>query len=214
MTDIHKQKTLALAAVFQAAALCDQLARRGQADPDALKVLLDSIVVFDTDNPNAIYGSAKNLKLGLRALENSLTDAGQNQPESAEPLRYALGLIHLEGQLNKSNALLHTLRQRLEQSQAQLAHFDHDILAQGMVNNFASIYVDTVGTLRFRLKIVGNQQRLETAGIPEKIRACLLAGIRGAWLWRRLGGRRWHLLFTRSQILTELRVLIREAQQS
>jgi high frequency lysogenization protein len=41
--------------------------------------------------------------------------------------------------------------------------------------------------------------------MAERIRAILLAGARAAWLWRRLGGRRWHLIFTRSQILTEIR---------
>lgn len=211
--DINRQKTLALAAVFQAAALADNLARRGTADTQATKTLLESIIVFDTDNPEAIYGNVHQLTIGLRSLEGCLTVGGLTDNENyAHQLEYALGIIQLENQLSKSTKLLDTLRTRLENAQKQLIHFDNDISAQGMINNLAGAYVDTVGTLRFRLQIKGNQQKLQTVGVPEQVRAVLLAGIRAAWLWKRLGGRRWHLLLTRSQILEELRVLIKETR--
>jgi high frequency lysogenization protein len=212
MNDINRQKTLALAAVFQAAAIADSLAWKGIADKEATKTLLESTLVFDTDNPEAIYGNVKALELGLKTLEACLVDASSDNHQ-ADKLRYALGMIHIEGQLNKSSAMLTLLRQRLEQAQRQLPHFDNDIMAQGLINNLAGAYVDTIGTLRFRIQIKGNEQRLKTAGMAEQIRANLLAGVRAAWLWQRLGGRRWHLLFTRGQILTELRLLIKEAQQ-
>ena len=213
MSNIHRQKVLALAAVFQAAALADNLARRGTADTTAIKTLLDSIIVFDTDNPEAIYGTPQQLLIGLKSLEarvsaNSLDDNNQH----ANQLQYALGMIQLENQLSKSNTLLETLRQRLEQVQKQLIVFDNDVTAQPVINNFAGIYIDTIGTLKFRLQIKGKEQKLQTLGVPEQIRAVLLAGIRAAWLWRRLGGRRWHLLFTRSSIMEELRVLIKEVR--
>ena len=212
MNDVNRQKTLALAAVFQAAAVAESLAWKGVADKDALKTLLDSTLVFDTDNPEAIYGNAKALELGIKTLESCLMDAGGDSRQT-EKLSYALGMIHIEGQLSKSSSLLTLLRQRLEQAQRQLPHFDHDILAQGMVNNLAGAYVDTIGTLKFRIQVKGNEQRLKTVGMAEQIRASLLAGVRAAWLWKRLGGRRWHLLFTRGQILEELRLLIKETQQ-
>lgn len=213
MSNIHRQKVLALAAVFQAASLADNLARRGTADTAAIKTLLDSIIVFDTDNPEAIYGTPQQLLIGLKSLEaclsvNSLDDNNQY----ANQLQYALGMIQLENQLSKSDKLLETLRQRLEQVQKQLVVFDNDVTAQPMINNFAGIYIDTIGTLKFRLQIKGKEQKLQTLGVPEQIRAVLLAGIRAAWLWRRLGGRRWHLLFTRSSIMEELRVLIKEVR--
>jgi CII-binding regulator of phage lambda lysogenization HflD len=40
-----------------------------------MKTLLESIIVFDTDNPEAIYGSPQHLILGLRTLEGCLTVA-------------------------------------------------------------------------------------------------------------------------------------------
>jgi high frequency lysogenization protein len=101
---INRQKTLALAAVFQAAALADNLARRGTADIQAVKVLLESVIVFDTDNPEAIYGSPQQLTIGLRALEGCLTVGGFNDNENyTNQLQYALGIIQLESQLSKSD---------------------------------------------------------------------------------------------------------------
>lgn len=209
--NLHRHKTLALAAIFQAAALADSLARRGTADAHAMKTLLESVIVFDTDNPEAIYGTVHQLSIGLRALEGCLTVGGFRENENyAHQLEYSLGMIQLESQLSRSDKLLGTLRTRLENAQKQLIHFDNDICAQGMINHFAGAYVDTIGTLGFKLQIKGNQQKLQTVGIPEQIRAVLLAGIRAAWLWKRLGGRRWHLLLTRGQILEELRSLIKE----
>lgn len=215
MTDVNRDKTLALAAIFQAAALAEGLARRGYAEPQALKALLASILVFDTDNPEQIYGPVQNLTLGLKTLEVCLGNSDhRGDSRASDNLGYALGLIHIEGQLGKSPALLNLLRQRLEQASAQLPHFDNELLSQGMFTNLAGIYVDTLGTLPFRLQIKGSEQRLQTPGVPEQIRACLLAGVRAAWLWKRLGGRRWHLLFTRSQVVGEIRKLIKEAQEN
>lgn len=213
MSNIHRQKVLALAAVFQAAALADNLARRGTADAHAMKTLLDSIIVFDTDNPEAIYGTPQQLLVGLKSLEGCLSvNSLDDNNHYANQLQYALGMIQLENQLSKSDKLLDTLRQRLEQVQKQLVVFDNDVTAQAVINNFAGIYVDTIGTLKFRLQIKGKEQKLQTVGVPEQIRAVLLAGIRAAWLWKRLGGRRWHLLLTRSSIMEELRVLIKEVR--
>lgn len=212
MTNNNRNKAIALAAVFQAAALTDSLARRGYADPQAMKTLLDSILVFDTDHPESIYGSVKNLTLGLQTLESCLGARQNDNNRPADQLSYALGLIHIEGQLAKEPQLLTLLRQRLEQSKSQLPHFNNDISSQAMFNNLAGIYVDTLGTLHFRLQVKGSEQNLQKTGVPEQIRACLLAGVRAAWLWKRLGGRRWHLLFTRGNVLEELRLLIKEAQ--
>ncbi|MGK0404322.1 DUF489 family protein, partial [Alcanivorax borkumensis] len=35
-----------------------------------------------------------------------------------------------------------------------------------------------------------------------RIRALFLAGVRAAFLWHQLGGRRWHLLFQRKRLIS------------
>lgn len=213
-TDLHRNKVLALAAVFQAAALADSLAWKGQADADSRKALLDSLFIFESDDPAVIYGDISRLRLGLRTLEECLVDGGGTGGDNrqGDRLRYAMGLIHVERKLAGRDDLLSALRRRLEQAQAQLPHFEDGVSGSGMIRNLAGIYVDVPGTLPQRIRIKGNEQRLKSEGVPEQVRAVLLAGIRAAWLWHRLGGRRWHLLFTRGQILDELRRLIRDTR--
>ena len=101
---------------------------------------------------------------------------------------------------------LNLLRQRLDSVQRQRA-LKPDMSQSELSALLGSAYVDSLGTLRFRVQIRGNAQQLQAPGMAERIRAVLLAGVRAAWLWHRLGGRRWHLVFTRGQILQEIRAI-------
>lgn len=208
MSSSLRNKTLALAAVFQAAALTDQLAWRGQAESLPLETLLRGILVFETDDPAVIYGAPSGLVAGLRAME--LAFATRNQtPRQAEIVRYALGMSHIERQLARAPDLQAQLRRRLEQAEQQLKHFD-GITSNSMIGNLGHIYVDTLGTLDFRIQVKGDARQLKTDNMPEQIRAVLLGGVRAAWLWHRLGGRRWQLLYSRGQVLGEIRKIINE----
>ncbi len=211
MSDLHRDKTLALAALFQSATLADALAWRGHCDPVAMEASLQSILVMDTDEAGVIYGqNIRGLQSGLQSLEQTFLEPLRGvHPRQADIVRYALGLMQVERQLAKSPELLSVLRKRLELAADQRRHFDN-LTAPAMINNLAGIYVDTAGQLRFRIQIRGDQKQLQTAGMAEQIRAVLLAGVRAAWLWHRLGGRRWHLMFTRGQILAEIRKIIAE----
>ncbi|MES2918587.1 MAG: high frequency lysogenization protein HflD [Pseudomonadota bacterium] len=208
----RRQKTLALAGIFQAASLADSLAWRGHCDPVALEASLRSILVLDTDDPEAIFGSgAQPLRIGLTALEKTLFQPLRDpHPRQADLIRYALALMHLERKLARSVRLQHDLRQRLLTATGQRAHFTsaHD---PALVRKLGGIYIDTLGSLDFRIKVKGDRRQLSTGPVPEQVRAVLLAGVRAAWLWHRLGGRRWHLAFTRGRVLTEIRAIIKDA---
>ena len=47
----------------------------------------------------------------------------------------------------------------------------------------------------------GSHQHLEDQKNADIIRALLLAGLRSAFLWRQLGGRRWKLILQRQKML-------------
>lgn len=208
----RRQKTLALAGIFQAASLADSLAWRGHCDPVALEASLNSILVLDTDDPEAIFGSgAQPLRIGLAALEKTLFQPLRDpHPRQADLIRYALALMHLERKLARSVRLQHDLRQRLLTAVAQRPHFAsaHD---PQLVRKLGGIYVDTLGSLDFRVKVKGDRRQLATGPIPEQVRAVLLAGVRAAWLWHRLGGRRWHLAFSRGRVLEDIRGIIKDS---
>ena len=58
--------------------------------------------------------------------------------------------------------------------------------------------------------ITGDQDYLARTETANKIRACLLAGIRSAILWRQCGGTRWKFIFYRKKIQAELQILLKQ----
>ena len=204
MSSLHRDKTLALAAVFQAAGLANELARRGQADAEAEAFLLRSVLVMDTDTAGDIYPDAQGLTRGLTWLEGCFMEQGRGLEHAGEIIRLALAILQVERQFQRNPEVQELLRQRLDSVQRQRA-LKPDMSQSELSALLGSAYVDSLGTLRFRVQIRGNAQQLQAPGMAERIRAVLLAGVRAAWLWHRLGGRRWHLVFTRGQILQEIR---------
>lgn len=209
--DKQRAKTLALAGVFQAASLADSLAWRGHCDDEALTTSLESILVMGSDDPALVFGSPHGLRIGLQALEQTFAQPlRQPHPRQTDIVRYALALTHIERKLARSPDLREQLRRRLEMGKVQRLHFD-GLKDPAMLRNLGGAYVDTIGTLKFRIQVKGDQKQLQTSGRPEQIRAVLLAGVCAAGLWHRLGGRRWHLVFTRSRVLDEIRKIANES---
>lgn len=204
MSQLNRDKTLALAAIFQAAGLANELARKGSTDSSVEAFLTQSALVMDTDDISAIYPNIDGLKSGLRWLEGCLLEQGRGLQNAAEIIRIALGVIQVEGQFSQHETVQNTLRNRLDNINRQRT-LNPDMSHSELNNLLGSAYVDSLGQLRFRVQIRGDAKQLQAPGMAERIRAILLAGVRAAWLWRRLGGRRWHLIFTRGQILREIR---------
>ena len=76
-----------------------------------------------------------------------------------------------------------------------------------MFSIMANIYVDTISPLGKRIHIIGSVYHLQQQSVQDKIRACLLAGIRSAVLWRQVGGSKWQLLFHRKKLVQAARQL-------
>jgi high frequency lysogenization protein len=199
MSSIHHDKTLALAAIFQAAGLVHALAKTGRCDENAEQAFIKTSLVLDTDDSTAIYGSPAALNNGLRWLKSCLTD-GSGLEDSSSIVRLTLSILQAEKHFRQHPEAQHLLRKHLVNLNANPIE-DHRQLTEAL----AKAYVDGLSILRFRIQIHGDSRHLQSYGMAERIRAILLAGIRGAWLWQRLGGRRWHLLITRGQILQEIR---------
>ena len=69
-----------------------------------------------------------------------------------------------------------------------------------VIEKIAELYTQTVSTIGPRILVNGEQGYLANTLIAAKVRCALFAGIRAAFLWRQLGGRRWQLLFQRRAI--------------
>jgi len=62
-----------------------------------------------------------------------------------------------------------------------------------------------LSTLQRRIQVKGNAIYLQQPGVAERIRCLLFAAVRSAYLWRQLGGKRYHLLFWRGALIKALK---------
>jgi len=199
-------QTIALAGIAQAAALVQQLATKGTADPTAMETSIASILKIDSDSVIDIYGgSLAGIKLGLTQLNEQMTGFKIVNPEQA---RYSASLVFLENQLSGRKDLLNSIQIGIIKAQAQSEHFG--LLHENVLANLGEVYQTTISTLQPRIMVNGEQQYLSRPDIANKIRACLLAGIRSAILWKQCGGARWKFLFYRKKIQAELQTLLKQ----
>jgi high frequency lysogenization protein len=200
-------QTIALAGITQAAALVQQLATTGKADTVALEASISSILKIDSASVLDIYGGLEHLKLGLTQLDEQITGYKITDSQQA---RYCATLVFLEQRLSKESRMLNTIQIGIVKAEAQAEQFG--LLHENVFANLADIYQSTLSNLQPRVMVNGEATYLERADIANKIRACLLAGIRSALLWRQCGGTRWKFLFYRKKIQTELQQLLKQVQ--
>tara|TARA_R110000868_G_scaffold364037_5_gene626741 strand:- start:22364 stop:22990 length:627 start_codon:yes stop_codon:yes gene_type:complete len=197
-------QALALAALLQSAQLVDQIAVTGKALPETYNPLLQSLFAFDSEHPAAIYGGTHGVDSGLKLLIAALS--GEASSTYRAVMRYALGMIHLQGKLSKDKEQLNIIANRLQHIHFNTEHFNNDI--NNLSSSVAAVYKDTISTYKSRIHVNGNAIHLQNASNADKIRALLLAGIRAAVLWRQMGGKRWHFFTARKRLLQAAQSLI------
>lgn len=198
-------QTLALAGIAQAAALVEQLASTGNADALAMETSIASLLKIDSESVLDVYGGLNGLKLGLKQLDMQMTGY---KIANAQQARYSASIVFLEHQLETRKDLLKTINTGIIRAQAQTEHFD--LLHENVLANLGDIYQNTISTLQPRIMVNGDQAYLSRPEVANKIRACLLAGIRSALLWKQCGGTRWKFLFYRKKIQAELQTLLKK----
>ena len=201
-TPIHRapdtpaaRQALALAGVFQAASLVDELARTGQVDTRAWETLINATVDTNPESFEAIYGGhPNNLRRGLDTLE-ALVGRKQANPVV---LRYGFSLLLLMNKLRTDRQMMDVLGQKLTHVQGQAEHFGPT--HENVIASLGETYQETISTFKTRIVVQGDPSLLQTRMMPERVRACLMAGIRFALLWHQQGGRRWKLVFQRKAL--------------
>ncbi|MDO9104335.1 MAG: high frequency lysogenization protein HflD [Methylovulum sp.] len=197
-------QTIALAGIAQTAALVHQLATTGTADAAGLETSIGSVLKIDSDSVIDVYGSLAGIKLGLEQLDAQMAGYKITYPEQA---RYSASLVFLEHQLSGRKDLLNTIQIGITKAQAQSEQFG--LLHENVLANLGDIYANTISTLQPRIMVNGEANYLSRPDTANKIRACLLAGIRSAMLWRQCGGTRWKFLLYRKKIQAELQHLLK-----
>lgn len=206
---LHDQ-TLALAGVFQAANLVQQIAYNGQCNQASLETCIRSLFATDPVSTLDVYGGElSDIREGLVTLYTVMSQ--QSKQRDIEVLKYVLNLIHLESRLNRRPDMLEVIGSRIDQARHTASHFGYT--HANLIGNLASIYTDTISTFRQRIQVTGDPMVLQRQENAARVRALLLAGIRSAVLWRQCGGRRWQLIFSRRKVIHYARQLAEKARQ-
>ncbi len=182
--------TLALAGVVQAAALVHRTATGEGVDERLRSALLRTVPTHKASDLAQVFPEPADYRYGGGIAMGAL--AGRT--ESPEVLRYTLQLIDLA-------SVLKGVPQVVEKLGGLLDTVDPQDPAEA---DLARIYQQTISTLGKRIQVTGDAQVLAREQTAERIRSLLLAGIRMAWLWQQLGGRRWHLVFRRRPLIVAL----------
>jgi high frequency lysogenization protein len=191
------ESNIALAGLCQAAALVKQIARSNEFDSQALATSLNSIAITTSDNTEQVFGDVNHLALGYQTILSQLSNQSTNK--DVEVTRYIANLLSIERKLSSSKNTMATLGERISNIQRQQLHLD--ITDSQMLSNLASIYTDVVSPIGRKIQVAGDPDILKRPDNQHRVRAILLAGVRAAVLWRQLGGKRRHILFSRQQIL-------------
>lgn len=198
---------LALAGMFQAAVLVRDLARNGIVDEEAFQTTIGSIYQIDADSVSAVYGGVAGLRLGFNELVNLFNnEKARNDPAIS---RYVISMIHLERKLTKNPEMLQLLTRRVHYAVNQAGYFSKT--HPTVIASLADIYINTLGTLNFRIQVLGQAKFLNQEAVIKKVRALLLAGVRSTVLWRQVGGKRWQLFLWRNKLTKIAKQLLKQS---
>ena len=191
-----RDRTIALAGVYQAAWCAQGIARRGMTDSDAIETCIHSIFQTDADNVPAVFGGVERIAPGLRQFIRQLKSGNGRDIELT---RYVLNLLQLERKLSGNSAMLQQIGAGIENARGRLEHYP--MLHGNILAQLADIYSQTVSTLQPHIMVRGEALHLQNPDNQNKVRALLLAGIRAAMLWYQVGGRRRQIPFRRRRML-------------
>lgn len=199
------EQTIALAGVAQVSRLVDQLSKTGSYPMEFLESSVHSLFVFDLERAEDIFGGLPGIRLGLQNLCAIL--ANQGEGEQRDAVRYFGSILHLERRFAADAQMRDVVRSRLEHASFRAEHFAGHVAE--VCSSVAGVYEDTFSKLPRRITVTGSPEHLEDSRNADIIRSLLLAGIRSAYLWRQLGGRRWKLPFKRQATLKTAQSLSR-----
>ena len=199
-----KERTMALAGIFQATELVRQAANHGTWSGYAADTCLDSLLAIEADTVEEIYGNASNLRRGAETLVSVL----QGDRRHMESLGYAVSIMQLENNFRKKT----DMQARIGKELQSINNLDGDLelhdLKDLQARDIAKLYTNTISTLSPRIVINGRPQFLQVDRTVNWIRTLLFSGLRSAVLWRQMGGGRFSLMFGRKKMLEQAQTLL------
>lgn len=206
---VQRDKTVALAGVYQGAALARQLARRGYADEAPMQASVRSILITDAVNTVSVFGGLEGVRLGLLSISRQTGSAGD-----LEVARYVVSLCQLAKRFYRTPEAVEHVSRELAAIKEDISVDRGDGPSSEIFERFADLYKANLSHLKPRVIVQGEQGHLGNAHIVAQIRTSLLAGVRAGVLYHQLGGSRWQLLLQRRLHIDTAARLLEEIEPS
>ena len=192
-----RDQAIALAGVFHCAELVDKLAHNGYVSELQLGQAMTALLNQNPQSVMDLYGDLDNLELGMTSMRVAIE---QDTKTTTDVMRYVIGIMYLARKLTSDKKRLTDIGEGIEIAGRQAEVFTpmHD----NVVANIASLYSNTISTLPSRIKVRGNPLYLKQTAVAQRTRCLLFSGIRSAFLWHQLGGKRRHLLWQRKLFIS------------
>ncbi|OED38038.1 hypothetical protein AB833_21270 [Chromatiales bacterium (ex Bugula neritina AB1)] len=194
-----EHQTIALAGLFLTTDLVQKIANTGEYDEGTMRIALESLFALDAETVPAVFGGKNNLRPGFQRLVSQL--AGSDSTPDMQITRYALTVLKIESKLPAGSPAMERIRRGLQEAEKLRMHYD--TLDMKIVDLLANIYTENISSMSPRVIVHGNEDYLKQDIHANCIRACLLAAIRSAVLWRQCGGTRWRLVTGRQRYVNQ-----------
>ena len=208
MSNSITDRTIAIAGIYQAASLVQQIAKTGKLDEKSFQTCIKSIFYIDVEKPVDAFDGLENLKIGLSTLISQLGGNSENIKVQKDMYvtKYAIGAMVLENKLKKNQTMIKEISSGIELAKNQAEHFT--VTHENVIANLADLYSKTISTLQPRIMVQGEHVYISNPVNANKIRALLLSAIRSVFLWRQCGGTRWQLIMQRKKIINNASTLL------
>ena len=194
-----ENQTIALAGLFQAAHLVDQIALNGNSNSTAFNCSFESLFKFDTETTLEIYEDLASLEFGFTGLIEYL--GGENKKSGKNIAYYVLTMLKLSKLLLAQDSLAEKIQRSLLDIKVSAREFE--LKRESVVARIDGLYQDQISNLEPRIMVRGDQMHLQNSSNAAKVRTLLLAGIRAAVLWHQLGGSKWKLVMSRRKYVDQ-----------
>ncbi|MBT8049229.1 MAG: DUF489 family protein [Xanthomonadales bacterium] len=199
-----KDRTLALAGVFQATELVRQAANHGTWSGYAASSCLRSLFKLEAESAEDVFGGVSHARLGTETMLAVL----QGDNRYAESLAYTVGLLQIEKKFRRADRLQQEVGRELERISAIGEGLEQHEREDLQAHDISMLYSNTVSKLSPRIVVNGRPQYLKNERTVDWVRTLLLAGLRSAILWNQLGGGRFELMFGRKNLIREAELLL------
>jgi high frequency lysogenization protein len=148
--NLIEERTIALAGIFQACQQVQALARTGMADQAAFDSSLQSVLILDAVNTAAVFGGVEGVRSGMSLIVDGVMNSPQG--EKVELLRYAMSLMHLQGQLYNDEVAFAEFGQAVERLSA--------VPKDNLVGACSELYQKFISDMRPQIIVQGEQNYL------------------------------------------------------